>query len=112
MIDVLTRPADQVGMREIESLVQLHVPEGEQIEFKESLPSEGNTPDPWMDGKDQIGKPAKDKILKEGVAFANAHGGTLLLGIEESRYEPTGCYPNLASPTMCGFVRAIEAGVP
>ncbi len=88
MIDILTRPANQVGVREIESLVNLHLPESDQIEFKRSLPSERNTSDPWMAGEDQIGKPAKDKIVKESVAFANAHGGALLLGIEESDTNP------------------------
>ena len=31
---------------------------------------------------------SKKKILQEVVAFANAYGGTLLLGIEESKTEP------------------------
>ncbi|MDE0600952.1 MAG: ATP-binding protein [bacterium] len=88
MIDILTKPANQVGAREIQSLVKLQLPESEQIEFKESLPSERNTSDPWIAGKDQIGMPAKDKIVKEGVAFANAHGGALLLGIQESDTNP------------------------
>ena len=88
MIEVLSKPADQIGIRDIESLITSKVPEGEQIEFKESLPAKKQMPDPWITGKDQIGDPAKDKILTEVVAFANAHGGALVLGIKESDTKP------------------------
>lgn len=88
MIEVLSKPADQIGIRDIELLIASKVPEGEQIEFKESLPAKGQTRDPWEIGGDQIGDRAKDTILKEVVAFANAHGGALLLGIKESKTKP------------------------
>ena len=86
MIGVLSRPADQVGIDDIEALISSEVPEGEQIEFKESLPARGQ--DPWMTGGDKIGDRARNAILEEAVAFANAHGGTLLVGIEESSAKP------------------------
>ena len=41
-----------------------------------------------MDGKDQIGDRARNKVLEEAVAFANAHGGALLIGIKESDTKP------------------------
>lgn len=88
MIEVLSKPADQIGIRDIESLITSKVPEGEQIEFKESLPAKGQTRDPWENGGRQIGDRAKDKILEEVVAFANAHGGAFLLGIGESNARP------------------------
>ena len=88
MIEVLTKPADQIGIDDIKALFASIVPEGEQIEFKGSLPAKGQTPDPWENGGDHIGDRAKDKILEEVVAFANAHGGALLLGIKESDTKP------------------------
>ena len=88
MIEVLSKPADQINRDDIHALIVSEVPEGEQIEFKESLPAKKQTPDPWMTDKDQIGDFAKDKILTEVVAFANAHGGALLLGIKESNTKP------------------------
>lgn len=88
MIEVLSKPADQIGIDDIKALIASEVPEGEQIEFKESLPAKGQTRDPWENGGDQIGNRAKDTILKEVVAFANAHGGALLLGIKESATKP------------------------
>ena len=88
MIEVLAKPVDQIGIDDIKALIVSEVPEGEQIEFKESLPAKKQTPDPWMTGKDQIGDFAKDKILTEVVAFANAHGGALVLGMKESSAKP------------------------
>ena len=88
MIEVLSKPSGQIGITDIESLIASKVPEGEQIEFKGNLPAKGQTLDPWESGSDQIGDRAKDKILEEVVAFANAHGGALLLGIKESDTKP------------------------
>lgn len=84
MIDVLSKPADRIGVEDIRALIDSEVPEGEQIEFKRALPAEKSKSDPWMDGKSGIGNYARDSILEEAVAFANAHGGALLLGIGES----------------------------
>ena len=88
MIEVLSKPADQITLSDIESLIEAEVPEGEQIEFKKSLSTEKDSTDPWMSGADRIGKQAKNTILEEAVAFANAYGGTLLLGIGESDTRP------------------------
>ena len=88
MIGVLSKPADQVSVEDLEELTASRVPEGEQIEFKKSLPAERGSTDDWMSGGDRIGKRAKTKLLEEVVAFANAFGGTLLLGIEESKEKP------------------------
>ena len=88
MIEVLSKPSDQVGISDIESLIDSEVPEGEQIEFKESLSTKGGADDPWNTGKNKIGDRAKDALLKEVVGFANAHGGAVLLGIGESEANP------------------------
>ena len=88
MINILSKPADQIALVDIEQLISSEVPEGDHLEFKETLPAEGTSIDPWIEGKNHIGNPAKDKLLKECVAFANAHGGVLLLGIKESVSSP------------------------
>ena len=84
MFNVISKPADQIGMNDIKALIASQVPEGEQIEFKETLPATGKSPDPWILGKNKISEGARDKVLEEAVAFANAHGGALLIGIKES----------------------------
>ena len=88
MIEVLSKPADQITLSDIKSLIESEVPEGGQIEFKESLPTKKDSVDPWMSGGGHIGDRAKKEILEEAVAFANAHGGALLLGIGESGTKP------------------------
>ncbi len=88
MIDVISKPADQIGLSDIEALITSQVPEGEQIEFKESLSEKGKSSDPWMEGKVRIGDRARNKVLEEAVAFANSHGGALLIGIKESGTKP------------------------
>ena len=88
VIEVLSKPAGRMGIGDIEALISSGTPEGEEIEFKENLPAKGRDTDPWVGGKNKIGDRARDAILKETVAFANAHGGALLLGIEESAAKP------------------------
>ena len=87
MIEVLSKPADQIRINDIKSLIDSQVPESEQIEFKESLPTKKGNTDPWIEGKN-IGDRAKNEILEEVVAFANAYGGVCLLGIKESSTKP------------------------
>ena len=88
MLEVLSKPLNEIDVTDIQLLVDLETPEGEQIEFKKELPGERGAPDPWLIGQSKIGNHAKDTILKEIVAFANAYGGVLVLGIEESDEKP------------------------
>ena len=62
MIEVLSKPSDQISISDIESLIDSQVPESEQIEFKESLPAKKGNTDPWIEGKN-IGDRAKNEIL-------------------------------------------------
>lgn len=88
MLEVLSKPLDEIGIADIQLLIDSEAAEGEQIEFKKELPGERGTPDSWGNGENKIGNHAKDTILKEIVAFANAYGGVLLIGIEESDEKP------------------------
>ena len=84
MLAVLTKPVHEITIDDIRALVELEVPEGERIEFKKELSGDGGRPDSWMEGG-KVGTPAKHRILKEAVAFANAYGGVLVIGIDEDR---------------------------
>jgi Schlafen, AlbA_2 len=64
------------------------VQEGSQVEFKETLPAKGAAVDPWVSGKDQVGDFARNKLVEEVIAFANAYGGWLLVGIQETSEKP------------------------
>ena len=57
MIELLTKPLEQIDKSDIELLISAKVPEGEQIEFKKTLSVSGkNRTNPWMSGEDQIGE--------------------------------------------------------
>ena len=88
MIAVLSKPAEQIGIDDLRALIGSEVPEGDQIEFKEGLSTRDRSPDRWITHRDGIGNKARDSILEEAVAFANAYGGALLLGIRESDSRP------------------------
>ena len=87
MIEILSKPVDEIGTADIQALIDLKVPEGEQIDFKKEPPGEKGKPDPWMNGR-RMANYAKDRMLKEVVAFANAYGGVLVIGIDESVTKP------------------------
>ncbi len=72
----------EITKDDIERLVAEAVQEDGEIEFKETLPARDGR-DAWLDGGNRIGDRARNKILEEVIAFANAYGGTLLLGISE-----------------------------
>ena len=67
----------------------MQMQESAQIEFKEDLSTRDGSPDSWMRGKNKVGDHARNSILKEAVAFANAYGGTLVLGIREPNTSPS-----------------------
>ena len=88
MIAVLSKPADQVGVSNLEELIDSEVPESDQIEFKKGLSTKGDSDDRWITHGDRLGDRARNELLEEAVAFANAYGGALLLGIRESTSRP------------------------
>ena len=89
VIEVLSKPVDRIGIDDVDSLIALKVPESEQIEFKATLPTKKRNTDPWVSGAGRVGDYARDAVLEEVTAFANAFGGTLLLGIRESDVRPS-----------------------
>lgn len=75
------------NQKDIDALLDAKVPEGERLEFKRELSTPKGKPDPWAISR-RLSDPAKKQILREVVAFANAYGGTLLLGIAETKSNP------------------------
>lgn len=88
MLEVFSKPLEEITVDDIRSLVKLEVPEGEHMEFKREPPGEAGKPDPWMNGG-KVGTYAKERILEEVVGFANAYGGVLVMGIDESDMKPS-----------------------
>lgn len=88
MIGVLEKPVGNISIHDIQQLIDTEVPEGQEIEYKETLPAKEGSVDPWLRGKSGIGNFARNSILEEAVSFANSSGGAVLLGIEETGEEP------------------------
>jgi len=88
VIAILSKPIDRIGIADIESLIALNVSESEQIEFKAGLSAKAHSADRWMSGEGKIGNRARNALLQEVTAFANAFGGTLILGMRESDAKP------------------------
>ena len=85
MLSILSKPREQVTPTDVQELVATRAQENETLEFKAGLPAENGKSDPWSSGHDKISNYAKKKLLDESVAFANAYGGTLVIGIAERK---------------------------
>ncbi len=112
MLDFLTKPIDQITVSDIQSLINLRVQEDQYIEFKGS----GRESDrkyvrdwPWTKGQQEISEKARNKILEEAVAFANAQGGVLFLGIEESSSSPPVAECITPIPKCADFVKRLQS---
>jgi len=73
-----------IAWADLEALVSGAVAEGPNLEFKRTLADPNGGDDPWIKGQDRIGRHARDELAREIVAFANAYGGLLLLGLDEA----------------------------
>ena len=61
--------------------------ESDKLEFKRTLPSKSSI-DRWIEKGDKIGDYARNALLEEIIAFANAFGGWLVIGVEETNAKP------------------------
>jgi hypothetical protein len=85
MLAVLEKALETISKEDITALIGW--PEGETVEFNETLPGEKGRPDPWLSGE-KVSRFAKDELFKEIVALTNSSGGHFFLGIEESTEQP------------------------
>jgi hypothetical protein len=81
------RPSD-LKPDDIDRIVSEQVQEGSQVELKGTLPAKGSAVDPWISGKDDVGEFARNKLVEEVIAFANGHGGWLVVGVQETSTKP------------------------
>lgn len=72
---------------DVRRLITETVPESGDIEFKAELPAKTGQ-DPWYKDQTKVGDKARNEILEELVGFANAYGGTVVVGMEETRTKP------------------------
>lgn len=85
MFPLFTKPLNELAWVNVNDLVQAGAMESQAIEFKGDLQVEDGGKHPWHEGDRKIDAYARDDLFKEIVAFANADGGNLVLGMAESR---------------------------
>jgi Putative DNA-binding domain len=92
-MSIVTKPLTDITVTDLEELRDREARETSELEFKGCLPfkaqkGQPETADRWITRGDRIGDYARDQLLAELVAFANAEGGTLILGLQETQTEP------------------------
>ena len=86
MSTLLTKPILEITQVDVEALAAGDgVQEHDHLEYKEDLDQKDGSCFDGNLGKWKLQKEAKRDILKEVVAFANSRGGTLILGIRETK---------------------------
>jgi hypothetical protein len=86
--DWFATPLETLNLANLEQLVDRQIEEGPRLEFKQALATADGRQDRWMLDQKSIGSVARDDIAKELVAFANAYGGVIIVGIVESDDNP------------------------
>jgi hypothetical protein len=92
-VSILRKTLEAVTLSDLDDLIRVAARETGELEFKGALPfvptkGQPAAADRWIEKGDRIGDYARDQILAEIVAFANADGGTLVLGMHETKEEP------------------------
>ncbi len=88
MIDFFSKPLNTLDAADVTALIAAGWPESYTLEYKRSLPSKSGGVDPWDQGRGEVGEYARNEILAEIVGMANADGGYLILGIDETTEKP------------------------
>jgi hypothetical protein len=111
-MSILQKSIADVQIADLRELVDIAARETDELEFKGDLPfqptkNSASIADRWHEKGDRIGDYARDKLLSEIVAFANAGGGTLVLGLHETKDEPRRAEALVALPRCEDLARRL-----
>jgi len=104
-------PIEQITLEHIRQVCADGDSEGPELELKRDLPAKNDRRDPWHDGCKAIGEYARNEIAKEIVAFANSYGGTVLLGIEETKDKPNRAKAIASIPEVHELARRLRQSI-
>ena len=95
-MSILRKMLDAVTVADLNALIEAAARETGELEFKGTLPfasskGQASVADRWIERGDRIGDYARDQILAEIVAFANADGGTLGAWIARDKRRTASC---------------------
>lgn len=108
MSDFSLIPIEEIQWTDVCSL--LGEPETPTLEFKRDLRVPKGGQHPWHLGQD-LDRHARDSIASEVVGFANAWGGTLVLGADEDKSTPRRCSEILPLPRAALLASKLEASL-
>ncbi|KPF65865.1 hypothetical protein IP69_16865 [Bosea sp. AAP35] len=108
MLNFSAIPLNELTWADVLALVGQ--PEAVDLEFKSDLRVKGGGPHPWHQGGD-LDRTARDALAAEVVAFANAWGGTLVLGADEDRSTPRLCNDVRTFPRVKMLTEKIESSL-
>src|SRR5262245_30455256 len=111
-MSILRKPLETVTVADLKALVLVEARETGELEFKGDLPfqrqkGQPQVADRWIEKGDRVGDYARDEILAESIAFANADGGTLVLGLHETKDEPHRAERLVPLPNCEGLARRL-----
>ena len=84
---LFSKPLAAVDAGDVDELVRQQLPESDTLELKERLPTKKGDVDVWESAR-KIADRARNELFDEVIAFANAYGGHVVLGIRESDDHP------------------------
>ncbi|MEX2411650.1 MAG: ATP-binding protein [Candidatus Paceibacterota bacterium] len=82
-MNIFNKPFAEISEYDINELIEEAYPEDLHLEYKKKLSA-----DTWQANQKGVATKSKQKLAEEIIAFANADGGLLLVGIEESKTLP------------------------
>jgi hypothetical protein len=85
---IFGKPLSGLTWTDFEDVVARSLEEDQTLEFKEAFQVKDGSVDPWQSGGEKIANYARDALAEEVVAFANAYGGVVIVGIEETNDNP------------------------
>lgn len=80
--------ASELQAADIDVVLREEWQEGTNLELKGALPAKSPSGDSWLQSQASVGDYARNQLVKEVIAFANAHGGTMIVGITETSDKP------------------------
>ena len=107
MPTLFSKHIDDIVPSDIHELVSKEYPETDSVEFKKQLPLKKGQED-QSKGQDSISDHARNKLLAEVVAFANAYGGHLIVGIDETPDHPHRASSIAAIPSCCDLAEKFK----
>src|SRR5690349_4596143 len=85
---LLTSRLGDITAEDLNAFVRAEPGDTESLVLMGAIPGRGSEADPWYSGAAGVRDGARNQLMAEVIAFANGHGGHLILGIEESGDHP------------------------